>query len=87
MLRCEEVAHLIGSDELEHAPLARRVAVRMHLVMCKQCQAYADALKEIARTARGLAQRDEGTITPEDEQLLQDFAQRLRSSDGTSTPQ
>ncbi|MFN8668125.1 MAG: hypothetical protein U0164_13185 [Gemmatimonadaceae bacterium] len=82
MLRCEEVAHLIGSDELEQAPLARRVALRMHLAMCKQCQAYADSLKEIARTARRLAQRDDDTLSAQDEAVLDAFAQRVRSGDG-----
>lgn len=58
MLRCEEVAQLIGSDTLAQAPMRTRLAVRLHLTMCRQCDAYAQSLQRIAETARRLAQGD-----------------------------
>lgn len=53
MLRCREVTRLVGSDEWRATP-RRRVAVWMHLAMCRYCRAYTRSLQLLGRTARRL---------------------------------
>jgi len=54
MLKCREVISLIASDEWRTAPLSRRLALRLHLVMCRHCRAYANSLRRIGKAARRL---------------------------------
>jgi len=54
MLKCREVVSLIASDEWRTAPLRRRVALRLHLVMCRHCRAYANSLRRLGKAARRL---------------------------------
>jgi hypothetical protein len=37
MLKCKEIAGMLASDGLETAPWTRRLAVRLHLAMCRHC--------------------------------------------------
>jgi predicted anti-sigma-YlaC factor YlaD len=52
MLRCKEVVRLVASDELAGSGLMRRLAVRMHLAMCRHCRRYAKQIRELGRAAR-----------------------------------
>lgn len=52
MLRCREVTRTIASDELSSAGWRRRLAVRLHLFMCRHCRRYADQMREIGEAAR-----------------------------------
>ncbi len=54
MLRCREVVRLVASDELADTGRARRLAVRMHLAMCRHCRRYARQIREIGRAARAI---------------------------------
>ena len=58
MLRCDEVARLCASDEIHASPLTKRLAVRMHLLLCRHCRRYVRELKEIAEVARGLGRTE-----------------------------
>lgn len=55
MLRCREVSELVGTDRLATASLRERIGVRMHLMMCRHCRAYARSLRRIAEASRRLA--------------------------------
>lgn len=59
MMTCQQVAHAIASDDLADAPLRRRMAVRMHLMLCKHCRRYARQLRAIGAGARQLFGGDE----------------------------
>jgi hypothetical protein len=55
MLRCKDVTELIGSECAASAGLRTRLAVRMHLLWCRHCRAYARSLRKFAAIARRLA--------------------------------
>lgn len=63
MLRCNQVSELIGSDRVLTAGLRTRLAVRLHLMMCDHCSAYARSLRQMAALARRVAY-SEAAITP-----------------------
>ena len=56
MLRCNEVTRLYASEDIRRASLRKRLAVRIHLMMCRLCQRYVRELAAIADAARGLNQ-------------------------------
>lgn len=53
-MRCRDVARAIAAGELEQVPLGRRVAVRLHLLMCRHCRRYAAQIRAIGQAAREL---------------------------------
>ena len=52
MLSCKEVARLIASEELADAGWLNRALVRLHLLRCRDCGAYAAQLRAIGAAAR-----------------------------------
>jgi len=52
MLRCQDVERKIGSDEILDAGFMERVAVRLHLAMCRNCSNYAKQLRAIRNAVR-----------------------------------
>ena len=52
MLKCKEVALMISSDSLADASWRRRLAVRLHLLMCRFCRRYAAQLAAIDSATR-----------------------------------
>jgi predicted anti-sigma-YlaC factor YlaD len=61
MLSCREVTSLTASDRLAAAGFRQRLAVRVHLLMCRHCRRYARQLRAMARAARELARGTETT--------------------------
>ncbi len=54
MLSCKEVARVLASDALDQYTWGHRLALRVHLLMCRHCRLYARQLRAIAAAARGL---------------------------------
>jgi len=52
MLRCDEVSRLCASEDVRRAPLLPRIAVRLHLMMCRHCRRYVRELAQIGAAAR-----------------------------------
>jgi len=52
MMTCKQVSTLLSTGELAAAPLGRRLAVRMHLAMCRHCAAFKRQLDALAAAAR-----------------------------------
>ncbi len=52
MPNCQEVARLIASEELADATWLSRALVRLHLLRCRDCGAYAAQLRAIGAAAR-----------------------------------
>ncbi len=75
MMRCRDVTRLVAGEELGRASRLRRAAVRLHLLMCRHCGAYAAQLRAIGRAAR---QRWGGRPEPEDSLAIE----RLRKAIG-----
>lgn len=57
MMTCKEVSTLLSTGQLDAAPLTRRLAVRLHLAMCRHCTAFRRQLETLAWAAR-LGSRD-----------------------------
>ena len=60
MPSCREVTRAVATDELEGAPLLRRFAVRLHLLVCGHCRRYARHIRAIGLAAREVLARPSG---------------------------
>jgi anti-sigma factor ChrR (cupin superfamily) len=54
MLKCRDVGQQIGTDGIQHSGLMKRLAVRLHLMMCRHCRAYARQIRAIGKAARDI---------------------------------
>ena len=84
MLACSEVTRLWATEEIRRAPLTRRLAVRMHLVMCRYCRRYVRELAMIGAAARRAAGQLLGVATsaPDLERRLLEEVRRANRSRG-----
>jgi hypothetical protein len=69
MLRCNEVTRLCASEDIRGAPWRTRIAVRLHLVMCRNCRRYVRELARIGAAARALL-RDDADEVDQNEDLI-----------------
>ncbi len=79
MLTCKDVAKAIGQDELLTASWRRRLALRVHLLMCRHCRRYAAQIRAIGTAARRLF-REQG----EDPKALERLQERILSRRDTT---
>ncbi len=54
MVSCKEVTRKIASDEFAEAGWKERLAIRLHLLLCRHCRGYAAQLRAIGAAARNL---------------------------------
>ena len=59
MLTCKDGATAIGRDEWRAAPRWRRLALRLHLLLCPHCRRYPAQIRAIGAAARRLL-REQG---------------------------
>ncbi|MDA2937363.1 hypothetical protein MYX75_03760 [Acidobacteria bacterium AH-259-A15] len=74
MLSCREVTRKIASDELADANWSQRIALRLHLLMCRHCRRYAAQLHAIGAAARNLLRQsseDLDTLKRLERQILE----------------
>jgi hypothetical protein len=55
MMSCKDVSMLMSTGDLQHASLAIRLGVRLHLAMCRRCRAFRRQLETIGGAARALS--------------------------------
>ena len=60
MLRCNEVTQLCASEAARSASLRTRVALRLHLMMCRSCRRYVRELRAIGRAVREMGREAPG---------------------------
>ena len=72
MLRCNEVTRLYSTEEIRQASLRKRMAVRIHLMMCRSCQRYVRELRVIGETVRHVAR-----AAPEDPERIETLVRRV----------
>lgn len=60
MPSCRQVARALSTGELEGSPLSRRLAVRLHLLLCQHCRRYARQIRAIGTAARQVMGGQEG---------------------------
>ena len=79
MLTCKDVATAIGRDEWRTGSWRRRLALRLHLLMCSHCRRYAAQIQAIGAAARSLF-REQG----EDPKALERLQERILSRRDTT---
>lgn len=52
MQTCEEISRSIASDELSDANWRQRMAVKLHLLLCRHCRRYASQIDQIGEAAK-----------------------------------
>jgi len=75
MMTCKDVSTLVSTGTLSDAPMARRLAVRLHLAMCRHCRSFRQQVAAVARGARNAAAAHAAEPSPEFESAIPD---RLR---------
>jgi len=58
MMTCKEVSQSIATDELQTANWRQRLAVKLHLLMCRHCRRYSRQIREIGDAAQEIFGRD-----------------------------
>jgi predicted anti-sigma-YlaC factor YlaD len=71
MLRCNEVAAIVGSGELDEAGWRRRLSVRLHLMMCRHCRRYARQIAALGELTRKLVGREAETRDELERRILE----------------
>ena len=74
MLACKEVARRVASGEYEQGSVRQRLAIRVHLLMCRHCHLYAAQMRALgvaARKAWTRMEEDSGKIKLLEESILQ----------------
>jgi hypothetical protein len=56
MMTCKEVSLTMSTGELETGPVSRRMAVWLHLAMCRPCRAFRRQLRSLGRAARHVSE-------------------------------
>jgi len=59
MLSCEQTSELLSRGLDQHLPFRQRMAVRIHVLMCRACTQYEKQLRFIRRATRRLSQGTE----------------------------
>jgi len=80
MLSCRDVADLLGEPDAKKLPLRKRMALRMHLLLCRLCRRHAKQLRDIDRMARAYGQRIADELTSSAEALSAKAREQIRSS-------
>ena len=81
MPTCREVSRMVASDELASAGWRRRLAFRLHWLMCRHCRRYSRQIEAIGTAARqvlGVAEAHSGSR----ERLRSSILDKLAPGDG-----
>ena len=77
MLNCKEVTESISSDQLLKTGWWHRLAVRVHLLMCRKCRRYQEQIRKIGAAARQMwrSQPEEAAVLERlEDQILNGIA-------------
>lgn len=58
MLRCREAAALVSEAQAHPLPFRRRLALKVHLMMCRACRRFAKQVAFLHRAALRLRKED-----------------------------
>lgn len=70
MMTCKEVSLTISTGNLETARVPTKIAVWMHLAMCRHCRAFWRQLKSIGLAARRISDAFEREPSPDFERTI-----------------
>ncbi len=80
MMTCKEVSTLVSTGSLDDAAWRARLAVRLHLSMCRHCRAFKRQLEALARAARAVSASRETELPQDFEATLSERLSRKSSS-------
>ena len=72
-MTCKSVATRLSAGDLDHSPLRVRLAVWLHLAMCRSCRAFKRQLDALGAAARAVEGRH-------DREPAEDFEARIARS-------
>ncbi|MBW1982169.1 MAG: zf-HC2 domain-containing protein [Deltaproteobacteria bacterium] len=78
MLSCKEAAQLISESLDNQLPLSRRLALRMHLLMCKFCSRYWKQMHFLRKTLHYCSEHVEETQYLPEASLSQEARARIK---------
>lgn len=78
MLTCKDVSHDLSADIHRTGGLRRRLAIRLHLLMCENCRRFASQLRQVQLAMQELC--DAGGHEIRDEQAEHRILDRVRDS-------
>jgi predicted anti-sigma-YlaC factor YlaD len=70
MMTCKDVSLTISTGDLDTARVPTKMAVWMHLAMCRHCRAFRRQLKAIGLAARRIADAFEREPSPDFERTI-----------------
>ena len=83
MLTCKEVSHSIATDEVQTAGWRQRLAVKLHLLMCRHCSRLIRQIQMIRKAGRELRVRADLPDSPSQETTLESrLLEKLRDPNG-----
>ncbi len=85
MLNCKEVGRIVASDQVMAAGWRRRLAIRLHFLICRYCRRYAAQLRAIGQSARKLFRL--GEEEPETIHRLKQAILQRSLEDSTGSPE
>lgn len=59
-MTCKQAAMLMSTGELDAAPLRTRLALRLHVAMCRHCRAFKRQMESLAKLGRALSSSHAG---------------------------
>ena len=80
MMTCKEVSTLMSTGGLYGARWGVRLAVRLHLSMCRHCRAFKRQLEALTNAARAMAVSREAELPKDFEVRLAESVKRKASS-------
>jgi hypothetical protein len=79
MISCEEVSRIVASDRLVESSSQHRLAIRLHLLICRFCRRYTGQLSAIDAAIRRRWGADSG-----DPAALERLEGKIRFDSGSS---
>lgn len=61
MIDCRSVSAHVAAGGIDDLPLAMRIQIRLHLMMCRHCRRYAKQIRTLAAAVRSRAQEESST--------------------------
>lgn len=81
MMTCKQVSTLLSTGLLDDAVWRTRMAVRLHVSMCRHCRAFKRQLESLANAARSLSSDHQAEPPADYEAQLYETLQRRRRDD------
>ena len=54
MLSCKEIAHTVSTEDVAPVGWRKRLAVKLHLMICRHCRRYAEQMRALGDAARSV---------------------------------